>query len=432
MPIDAAAIASGRCTVAVVGLGYVGLPLALSFAEAGLRVIGLDIDPAKPRALLAGRTYLRHVAEARIAAVVASGKLTATTDFSAAAACDAAIICVPTPLDKHLAPDLGFVEATSRSLAPHLGPGTLVALESTSWPGTTMEVVRPIIEAAGRIALGRGLYLCFSPEREDPGNARFSTRTIPKLVGGADAESLALGIALYGRAVDTVVPTSDMRVAEAAKLLENIFRSVNIALVNELKVVFDRMGIDVWEVIRAASTKPFGFMPFYPGPGLGGHCIPIDPFYLTWKAREFGVGSRFIELAGEINRGMPGWVVGKVAECLNERRKALKGSRVLVLGLAYKPDIDDIRESPSLELIERLETAGASASYHDPHVAELHRTREFPALSGRRSVAPSADFDCFLLATAHREYVGDGLLRFGVPVVDTRNALPRGPLVYPA
>jgi UDP-N-acetyl-D-glucosamine dehydrogenase len=432
MTIDAAAIAEGRCVVAVCGLGYVGLPLALAFADAGLRVIGLDIDPAKPAAITQGRSYLRHIPSSRLAGVVAAGRLTATTAFTAVAGADAVIICVPTPLDAHLVPDLTYVENTSRDLAPHLAPGTLVVLESTTWPGTTAEVVRPLIEAAGRVGVGRGLYLCYSPEREDPGNPRWSTRTIPKLIGGIDAESLALGVALYRRAIETVVAVDDLRVAEAAKLLENIFRSVNIALVNELKTIFDRMGIDVWKVIAAAGTKPFGFMPFSPGPGLGGHCIPIDPFYLAWKAREFGLNARFIELAGEVNRAMPAWVVGKVQDCLNDHGKSLKGSRVLVIGLAYKADVDDIRESPSLLLIELLEAKGARADYHDPHVPVIPPTREHGTLAGRASAPLGDGYDCFLVATAHKVVPPETIVSFGVPVVDTRNCCGRGPGIYPA
>jgi len=430
MALSAQRIAARQARIGVVGLGYVGLPLALSFVEAGFPVIGFDTDPEKPLALNRGRSYLEHIPAARVAA--AAGRLLATTDTAQAALCDALILCVPTPLDRHLVPDLSYIESTCRALAPHLGPGTLVVLESTSYPGTTVEVVQPLLEEPGRIALGRGLFLCFSPEREDPGNARRSTRTIPKLIGGADAESLELGAALYRATVEQVIPVESTQIAEAAKLLENIFRSVNIALVNELKMVFDRMGIDIWKVISAASSKPFGFMPFYPGPGLGGHCIPIDPFYLSWKAREFGIDSRFIELAGEINRTMPAWVVAKVADCLNATRRSVNGSRILILGLAYKPGIGDIRESPSLHLIELLEARGATVGYHDPYVAEIPQTREFKHLAGRLSQDLGPDYDCLVLATAHPAFTAERILALGVPVVDTRNALPRGPLVHPA
>lgn len=432
MPLTAANIADRTCTIGIIGLGYVGLPLGLVFAEAGHRLCGLDIDAVKITQLSAGASYIRHIGPERIAAAVATGRFAATTDFSRATSCDALIICVPTPLDSHLQPDLRFIVDTCEAIAPHVRPGTLVVLESTTWPGTTVEVVQPILERDGRLKVGTNLFLAFSPEREDPGNAKFSTKTIPKLVGGADAASRDLAVALYGSAIDTVVPVSSTQVAEMAKLFENIFRGVNIALVNEMKIVLDRMGIDVWEVIRAASTKPFGFMPFYPGPGLGGHCIPLDPFYFSWKAKEFGINTRFIELAGEINRAMPTYVVGKVQDCLNTAGKALKGSRVLVLGIAYKANIDDMRESPSLELIHLLEAKGATVSYHDPHVPVIPTTREHADFTGRRSVPLGTAFDCFLLATAHRDYTAASLLSHGVPVVDTRNVLPHGPLVFPA
>ncbi len=432
MPLTAQRIADRSCTVGIIGLGYVGLPLALVFCEAGFHVLGFDIDPEKIRQLTAGTSYIRHIGGQRVADAVSNGRLAATSDFARTAGCDALIICVPTPLDDHLQPDLRFVTETCAAIAPHVQPGTLVALESTTWPGTTVEVVKPILERDGRLRAGENLHLCFSPEREDPGNATFSTRTIPKLVGGHDTTSRDLAVALYGAAVDTVVPVASTQVAEMAKLFENIFRGVNIALVNELKVVLDRMGIDVWEVIRAASTKPFGFMPFYPGPGLGGHCIPLDPFYFSWKAKEFGINTRFIELAGEINRAMPTFVVGKVQDCLNAHGKPLKGSRVLILGLSYKANIDDVRESPSLELMRLLEAKGAIVSYNDPHVPAIPPTREHPAFANRRSAPLAPGFDCYLLATAHREYTGETVLAHGVPTVDTRNVLGRGPLVFPA
>ena len=432
MPLTAQRIADRSCTIGIIGMGYVGLPLGLVFCEAGHRVLGFDIDAEKVKHLGAGTSYIRHIGAHRVSDAVAAGRLAATSDFARAADCDALIICVPTPLDDHLQPDLRFIVGTCEAIAPHLTPGALVVLESTTWPGTTVEVVKPILERDGRLRDGDNLHLCFSPEREDPGNARFSTRTIPKLVGGTSAAGRDLAVALYGSAIDTIVPVSSTQVAEMAKLFENIFRGVNIALVNELKIVLDRMGIDVWEVIRAASTKPFGFMPFYPGPGLGGHCIPLDPFYFSWKAKEFGLNTRFIELAGEINRAMPAFVVAKVQDCLNTHGKPLNGSRILILGMSYKADIDDLRESPSLELMRQLEAKGATVSYHDPHIAVLHATREHPTYAGRRSVEPSPAFDCLLLATAHRGYTAASLLGHGVPVVDTRNVLPRGPLVYPA
>ncbi|MCB1149474.1 MAG: nucleotide sugar dehydrogenase, partial [Chlamydiia bacterium] len=351
-------LAQKDLTVGIVGLGYVGYPLALQFAESGARVLGFDVDATKIAKINRGESYIKHINHGRLQKILKSCWLQATDDFSRIAECDAVIICVPTPLSKHLEPDLSYIVKTGEAIAPHLKKGALVSLESTTWPGTTEEVLGPIV--------GDAVHLAYSPEREDPGNKQYHTKTIPKLVGGATEEALDLATALYRIAIDQVIPVKSTRSAEAAKLLENIFRSVNIALVNELKIIFDRMGIDVWEVIEAASTKPFGFMPFWPGPGLGGHCIPIDPFYLTWKAKEFGVPTRFIELAGEINRSMPHYVVQKVMECLNHFGKALKHSKILILGLAYKPDIDDYRESPSLELMRLLEEKGAHVSYNDP------------------------------------------------------------------
>ena len=429
MPLTAATIAERTCVIGIIGLGYVGLPLALTFAEAGFEVIGFDTDAAKPPLLASGRSYLRHIPDARIAT---AARFSATGDFARIAGCDAVIICVPTPLDEHLQPDLRFVEATARTIAPHLRPGAMVVLESTTWPGTTVEVVKPLLEAGSPLRVGTDLHLAFSPEREDPGNATYSTKTIPKLIGGVDEASRGLGVALYSAAIDRVVAVSSTQVAEMAKLFENIFRSVNIALVNEMKVILDRMGIDVHEVIRAASTKPFGFMPFWPGPGLGGHCIPLDPFYFTWKAKEFGMNARFVELAGEINRAMPAWVVTKVQDCLNEHGKPLKGSRILILGLSYKADVDDIRESPSLVLIKQLEAKGARVDYHDPHIPVLPPSREHGDIAGRLHQPLSAAYDCFLLVTAHACFVPSAILSHGVPVVDTRRILPAGPLVFPA
>lgn len=423
-------IGARQAVIGIIGLGYVGLPLALTAVEAGFAVIGFDTDPVKSAKLTAGTSYFRHIPDARVAA--ARGRFTATIDFTRIAACDAVLICVPTPLDDHLQPDLRFIEQTARTIAPHLQAGTLVVLESTTWPGTTIEVVKPLLEAGSPLRAGVDLHLAFSPEREDPGNGKFSTRTIPKLVGGADELSRELAVALYQAVVDQVIPVSSTQVAEMAKLFENIFRAVNIALVNETKVILDRMGIDVFEVIRAASTKPFGFMPFWPGPGLGGHCVPLDPFYFTWKAKEFGINPRFIELAGEINRAMPAWVVGKVQDCLNEHGKALKGSRVLILGLAYKSDVDDIRESPALVLIKQLEAKGAQVSYHDPHVPVLPASRDHGDIAGRQHQPLSAAYDCFLVVTAHSAFVPSEILAHGVPVVDTRRILPAGPLVFPA
>jgi UDP-N-acetyl-D-glucosamine dehydrogenase len=433
MPITFDRISSRAAVVGVIGLGYVGLPLSMVFAEAGFHVIGFDVDPQKIDQISKCQSYIKHIGDERVAKAVEAGRFTATADFSRAAKCDAIMICVPTPLDHHLQPDLTFIVSTVHAIAPHVQKGALVVLESTTWPGTTVEVVKPILEQHGLgLKAGDSLHLCFSPEREDPGNLKYNTKTIPKLVGGHDQASRDLAVALYGAAIDTVMPVSSTQVAEMAKLFENIFRCVNIALVNEMKVVLDRMDIDVWEVIRAASSKPFGFMPFYPGPGLGGHCIPLDPYYLSWKAKEFGINTRLIELAGEINRSMPAFVVSKVQDCLNHKGKALKGSRILILGIAYKANIDDIRESPSLELIEMLEERGATVAFNDPYVPFIPHTREHDDFFGRRSVPLSRAYDCFLIATGHKEYLPEVILAHGVPVVDTRNVLPHGPLVFPA
>lgn len=425
---------SGRlAVVGIIGLGYVGLPLSMVFAEAGFHVIGFDVDTSKVDQIQKHQSYIKHIGAERIAKAVKSGHFIPTVDFTQAAKCDALIICVPTPLDHHLQPDLTFIVKTVEAIAPHVQQGTLVVLESTTWPGTTVEVVKPILEQQGKdLVAGKTFYLCFSPEREDPGNATYNTKTIPKLVGGYDQKSQELAVALYGSAIDTVVPVSSTQVAEMAKLFENIFRGVNIALVNEMKVILDRMGIDVWEVIRAASTKPFGFMPFFPGPGLGGHCIPLDPFYFSWKAKEFGINTRFIELAGEINRSMPTYVLSKVQDCLNQHGKAVKGSSILILGIAYKANIDDMRESPSLELIELLEEKGAVVEYNDPYVPVIPHTREHDHFTGRRSVPLSNVFDCFIIVTNHRDYRPAEIIAHGVPVVDTRNIMPHGPLVFPA
>jgi UDP-N-acetyl-D-glucosamine dehydrogenase len=422
MPITIDRIKDKTVTVGIVGLGYVGLPLSLVFADSGVKVIGFDIDMDKISAIAENRSYIKHISSERMKH--ASSFFQATADFKQISQCDAVIICVPTPLDHHLEPDLRFIVDTSEAIAPHLQPHTLVSLESTTWPGTTEEVMQPILEKTS-LKLGKDLYLCFSPEREDPGNKSFNTKTIPKLVGGANKESLDLAVALYNLAIDHVVPLSGTRVAECAKLLENIFRSVNIALVNELKVICEAMGIDVWEVIAAAQTKPFGFMPFWPGPGLGGHCIPIDPFYLTWKAKEFGLRTRFIELAGEINRSMPKYVIDKVQDCLNTHGKPLKGSKVLILGLSYKADIDDMRESPSLKLMELLESKGAIADYHDPFIPEIPMTREHANLAGRKTQRMSGGYDCFILATKHSCFFKEEILSHGIPIVDTRNFLPK-------
>ena len=415
-------------TIAIIGLGYVGLPLALQFSRSGATVIGIDIDPSKVDALAQGRSYIKHITPESIREQLASGHLSATTDFAAVQRADAVIICVPTPLNKNREPDISFIVATGKALAPHLRPGVLVALESSTYPGTTDEDLRGVLEAGSGLTAGRDFHLAFSPEREDPGNPQSVVATIPKVIGGLTPACLAKAQEIYGIAIQTLVPVSSCRAAEATKLMENIFRCVNIALVNELKVVYGAMGIDIWEVIHAAKTKPFGFMPFYPGPGLGGHCIPIDPFYLTWKAREYGQATRFIELAGEINTRMPEHVVACVAEALNTVKKPLNGSRVLVLGLAYKANVDDDRESPSYVLMELLKRRGAEVSYHDPFVPVIKPTREHPQWAGTRSVEWSretvAAFDCVLIATAHACVDYRQLAEWAPLIVDTRNAMP--------
>jgi UDP-N-acetyl-D-glucosamine dehydrogenase len=411
-------------TVGVIGMGYVGLPLALVFSEAGFTAVGFDIDPAKVEQLDRGESYIKHIGPERVCACRGTERFSATTDFSRLAECDAVLICVPTPLGKHREPDLSFVLDTTREIARTLRPGQLVVLESTTYPGTTDEEVLPLLEATG-LETPRDFLLAFSPEREDPGNPDFDTRTIPKVVGGVNPESTQAAVALYAQALDTVVPVSHSRVAEAGKLLENIYRSVNIALVNELKVTFDRMGIDVWEVIEAARTKPFGFQAFYPGPGLGGHCIPLDPFYLSWKASEYGMWTRFINLAGEVNTRMPEWVVGKTVEALNAAGRSIKGARVLVLGLSYKADIDDDRESPSYEIIELLRERGAEVSYCDPYFPQARAGRKHDI--GLESVPLAAEefarYDAVLLATAHREFADPALYRDTLLVIDTRHVI---------
>lgn len=420
-----------NCTavLGVVGMGYVGLPLALAAATSGYRVVGFDIDQEKVDQINGGRSYLKHISAERVAAAVLDKGLRATADFSEAGTADAIVICVPTPLTANREPDLGFVERTTEAIAPHLQKGQLIVLESTTWPGTTAEVVKPILESTG-LRSGQDFFLAFSPEREDPGNADFSTRTIPKVIGGDDANSRKLVAALYGSIVDRVVAVSSTKAAEAVKLTENIFRAVNIALVNELKVVYDAMGIDVWEVIDAAKTKPFGFTPFYPGPGLGGHCIPIDPFYLTWKAREYEISTRFIELAGEINTHMPRFVVDKLARELDRRfGRGLSNSRILMLGVAYKKNIDDIRESPALKLIELIEARGASVDFYDPHIEVINQSREHGRLAGRRSIRWDPEqlgqYDAVVIATDHDAVDYAELCQAARLVIDTRNACVR-------
>jgi UDP-N-acetyl-D-glucosamine dehydrogenase len=413
-------------TIGIVGLGYVGLPLMLAYSRAGARVIGFDIDPAKPEKLLRGESYIKHIPSADVAAAVATGRVDATTDFSRVAETDAIILCVPTPLDHHLEPDLSYVRDTLDSVCPHVRPGSVVSLESTTYPGTTEEEVVPRLTARG-LQPGKTVHVVYSPEREDPGNPKFTAANIPKVVGGLTPACLEAGVKLYSLAFETVVPVSSCKVAELTKLLENIYRAVNIGLVNELKVVADAMKIDIWEVIRAAATKPFGFTAFYPGPGLGGHCIPIDPFYLTWKAREFGVTTRFIELAGQVNRAMPEYVVSRTMLALNERGKAVKGSNILLLGLAYKADVDDMRESPTFELMDRFAALGANVSYYDPHVPEIGPTREYAQWKGTRSVAWTREtietHDAVVIATNHKAVNLVELAEWTSLIIDTRDAM---------
>ncbi len=423
------AIQERTAKIGVIGMGYVGLPLACACAGQGFAVLGVDIDRGKVARLNAGESYIRHIAPARIAGMVASGRFGATAEFGRLAEVDAIILCVPTPLTRQREPDLSFVAGTTEAVARHLRRGQLVVLESTTYPGTTREVMRPILERGGLVS-GRDFFLAYSPEREDPGNADFGTGDIPKVVGGDGPEAVRLACALYAAVVARTVPVSSLEAAEAVKLTENIFRSVNIALVNELKVVFEAMGVDVWEVIEAAKTKPFGYMPFYPGPGLGGHCIPIDPFYLTWKAREYDIATRFIELAGEINTAMPQRVVDKTVAALSERAgRALRGAQILVLGVAYKANVDDTRESPAFRIMEILERRGARTAYHDPLVAEIPPTREHAAFAGRRSVPLTAmalaGYDAAIICTDH-DAVDYTLLAAHCPlVIDTRNVAAR-------
>ncbi len=413
--------------VAVVGLGYVGLPLSLQFAKRGSRVIGLDIDEAKVSRLNEGESYIHHIPSPTVAAAVRDGLFEASVDFSRVAQCRAVVICVPTPLGKNREPDISFVLSTGRSIAPHLRNGVLVVLESTTYPGTTEVELRKVLEEGSGLSAGIDFHLAYSPEREDPGNPDSDVARIPKVVGGLTPECLRVASELYSSALNRVVPVSSCRVAEATKLLENIFRGVNIALVNELKLVYDAMGIDVWEVIEAAKTKPFGYMPFYPGPGLGGHCIPIDPFYLTWKAREYGMSTRFIELAGEINTSMPDYVVSRMSEALNEVGKPVKGSRVLLVGLAYKANVDDDRESPSYVLLEKLSAKGAIVSYFDPFIPEIRPSREYGHWAGLKSVpwvqSEVSKADVVVVVTAHRNVNYDELGAWASLIVDTRNVM---------
>lgn len=437
--------------IAIIGMGYVGLPLGLRFSEAGVPVLGLDIDAAKVEALNAGKSYIKTIESSSVLAARDSGQFEASTDFSRVAEVDAILICVPTPLNKFREPDISYVLNSGKAIAPYLGVQSeegeppagdllnkkLVVLESTTYPGTTDTDLRKVLEEGSGLKAGEGFHLAFSPEREDPGRKDHSVKTIPKVMGGYTKACLECCVELYSKAIDAIHPVDSCRLAEATKLTENIFRSVNIALVNELKVVYHEMGIDVWDVIDAAATKPFGYMPFYPGPGLGGHCIPIDPFYLTWKAREFGQHTRFIELAGEINTRMPDYVVNRVMEALNNEGKSMRGSRILILGLAYKPNVDDDRESPSYALMERMEQRGAEVEYNDPFVPEIKPTREHAHFAGRCSAKILEDgelairgYDAVLLATSHNAYRDLDFSDLDCPLIDTRNWVVRPPVKY--
>ncbi len=415
--------------IAIVGLGYVGLPLSLQFARSGVDVLGLDIDPSKVELLNQGKSYIKHVLDEDVRQAVDSQRFRASSDFSIRREIDGFILCVPTPLNKNREPDISYILKTGTVIAPHLAKGSLVVLESTTYPGTTEEDLRAVLEKGSGLTAGVDFHLAFSPEREDPGNPSSKVASIPKIVGGLTPKCLEAAVNLYKLAIKQVVPVSSCRVAEATKLLENIFRSVNIAMVNELKMVYSAMDIDIWEVIDAAKTKPFGFMPFYPGPGLGGHCIPIDPFYLTWKAREFGQNTRFIELAGEINTAMPTYVMSKLVEALNEKGKAVNGSRILVLGLAYKADVDDTRESPTFILLDLLKARGAEMHYYDPYVPVIGLTREHSHWQGRKSVAWNREtissFDAVVIATAHKSVHYEDLAEWASCIIDTRNAMAR-------
>lgn len=416
-------IQNREAKVGVVGLGYVGLPLGMAFAEAGFPVTGLDVDQRKIDKIGKGESYIKHIPSAPLAQLTQAGKLKATKDFAKARELDCVVICVPTPLTASREPDMSFIIQTGEALAPYVRPGQLFILESTTYPGTTEEVLKPLLEKNG-LKAGVDFFLAFSPEREDPGNKGFNTKTIPKVVGGYSPACLEVAVALYGSALKEVVPVSSTRVAELAKLLENIYRCVNIAMVNEMKMLCDRMNVDVWEVIQAASTKPFGFQPFYPGPGLGGHCIPIDPFYLTWKAREFEFHTKFIELAGEVNWQMPYYVVQRTMEALNQNKKVLNGAKVLCIGAAYKKDIDDFRESPSLRVMTLLKEKGAEISYHDPFVKELHKGHGFNMEMTSVPLEPEKlkQYDAVMILTDHSHIDYDELVQRSNIVVDTRNA----------
>jgi len=419
---------SKKAVIGIVGLGYVGLPLALRYSEVGFKVLGFDIDQFKVNKINEGQSYIEHISSSAVNEAKSKG-FEGTTDFKRISDVDAIILCVPTPLNKYREPDLSFVLNTTDSIVPHLRKGQIVSLESTTYPGTTEEELLPRVEKNG-LKVGQDIYLVFSPEREDPGNEKFSTRTIPKVVGGQTPSCLDVGMALYSGVIDKVVPVSSAKAAEMTKLLENIHRSINIGLVNEMKMVCDKMGIDIHEVIDAAATKPFGFVAYRPGPGIGGHCIPIDPFYLTWKAREYGVHTHFIELAGEINSNMPSWVLKKIAKSLNEHEKSIKGSKILVLGISYKKNIDDMRESPSVFLMEKIRDEGAKLDYSDPHVPVFPKMREhnFDLKSIELNPATIASYDCIVLTTDHDKFDYEMIQKNAKLLVDTRGKYRK---IYP-
>ena len=415
-----------QAVIGIVGLGYVGLPLAIEFVNAGFKVFGFDIDDEKILKLKNSDTYIKHISSDILKEVNNSKLFTATSDFTLSSQCDVVIICVPTPLTHHREPDMSYIISTANELAPNLRKGQLYTLESTTYPGTTNEVLKPILENVAKLKAGEDFFLAYSPEREDPNNRNFSTSTIPKVVGADDPNSLAFAQAIYNTVICETVPVSSTATAEATKLLENIFRSVNIAMVNELKIIFTKMNIDIWEVISAAKTKPFGYMPFYPGPGLGGHCIPIDPFYLTWKAREFDIATRFIELAGEINKAMPNYVIQRTMEAMNEQKIVMNGSRILLVGLAYKKNVDDLRESPTFKLWELFEEKGANVDYYDPYCVEVPKLRGYANLMGKKSIninAANSTYDAVVIATAHDSVDHNKIAQLGRCVIDSRNAI---------
>ncbi|MCF8719364.1 nucleotide sugar dehydrogenase [Nitrospina gracilis] len=417
-------IKNKEARIGVVGLGYVGLPVLLAFGKNGFPVLGLDVDGDKVEQLNCGRSYIHHIPEEEIRSLLETGRFQATTDFSCASGLSAVLICVPTPLTQHREPDMRYIVATARALSPHLTANQLIVLESTTYPGTTRDVLIPELESQTVLRANRDFWVAYSPEREDPNNREFNVSNVPKVIGADHPAGLRLTETLYGAITQTTVPIGDTRVAEAAKLMENVFRSVNIALVNELKVIFDRMGIDIWQVIEVAKTKPFGYMPFFPGPGLGGHCIPIDPFYLSWKAKEYGIVTRFIELAGEINVSMPNYVMEKIQSALNQHSKSVRGSRIFVLGVAYKKDVDDDRESVSFKIMEMIEEQGGSVDFHDPYIAVIGDKKEYPHFTGKKRtpLEEMGQYDLTVILTDHSAYDYDFIVRESRMVVDTRNA----------